>query len=459
MTLSRSLALGAALVALAVPATAAANTTEQFSSPRGGEALVALTAAAPGADWGTSGAESAVVALLLDGRKVEDLVLFAGARPFTYRAALGRIAPGRHRLDVGFVARKSPPGARAPRVSAVRVSLAGPDEGRAARFSPIVVGRDIPEVPGVYENNHTDVPLLAYHTTSTDDQGRTVIEYTEIWSNEDGGTNTPALMARWGRTTDIEWIYRVTLGADGRPVSEVYQAPNHATLPFTGVKVDDHPVLRTATANNNMLQVDDLRAAPNLLFFPDTTQTLPAGRAREAAMDANPWTYQVMAKEMVREGKVEATPSPATADMSDQRDYLFAEVKKTTTYPQPPAAGAWVGTALEVKLAGDATWYSSNHHVPDSSIQRDDPAATTVELPAGTTPDRIEAIRAVSVPVAATAPPAPAPADYRIEVTALNRGFMLDGSYLPGESFVAWNGSVVLTPAQPAAVLWTAAGA
>jgi hypothetical protein len=35
MTLSRSLALGAALVALAVPATAAANTTEQFSSPRG----------------------------------------------------------------------------------------------------------------------------------------------------------------------------------------------------------------------------------------------------------------------------------------------------------------------------------------------------------------------------------------------------------------------------------------
>jgi hypothetical protein len=44
-------------------------------------------------------------------------------------------------------------------------------------------------------------------------------------------------------------------------------------------------------------------------------------------------------------------------------------------------------------------------------------------------------------------------------VTALNRGFMLDGSYLPGESFVAWNGSVVLTPAQPPAVLWTAAGA
>ena len=38
---------------------------------------------------------------------------------------------------------------------------------------------------------------------------------------------------------------------------------------------------------------------------------LPADRAREAIMDANPWTYQVMAKEMLREGKIEArSPQP-----------------------------------------------------------------------------------------------------------------------------------------------------
>src|SRR6266498_4572781 len=99
---------------------------------------------------------------------------------------------------------------------------------------------------------------------------------------------------------------------------------------------------------------------------------LPPARAREAAMDANPWTYPVMAKEMVREGKVEAVPSPATPEMSDQRDYLFAEVKKATGYPQAPAAGTWVGTALQVKLAGDPTWYTSNHDTPDWPIQRDD---------------------------------------------------------------------------------------
>jgi hypothetical protein len=41
----RPLAAAAALSALALPATAAAKTTESFFSPRGGEALVALTAA------------------------------------------------------------------------------------------------------------------------------------------------------------------------------------------------------------------------------------------------------------------------------------------------------------------------------------------------------------------------------------------------------------------------------
>jgi len=70
-----------------------------------------------------------------------------------------------------------------------------------------------------------------HHSTTTDEQGRTVIEYHGDLVQRGRRDNTPALMARWGRWTNIEWIYRVTLGADGRPVSEVYGAPNHATLP------------------------------------------------------------------------------------------------------------------------------------------------------------------------------------------------------------------------------------
>jgi hypothetical protein len=39
-------------------------------------------------------------------------------------------------------------------------------------------------------------------------------------------------------------------------------------------------------------------------------------------MDTNPWTYQIMAKEMIRERKIEP-PSPTTAltpEVSDQRN-------------------------------------------------------------------------------------------------------------------------------------------
>jgi hypothetical protein len=135
--------------------------------------------------------------------------------------------------------------------------------------------------------------------------------------------------------------------------------------------------------------------------------------------------------------------------MSDQRNYLFAEVKKTTTYAAPPAAGSWAGTALAVKLKGGERWYSANHDVPDWSIQRDDPAATTVELPSGTTAEDLEAIKAIAVPVGV-------PGDYRIAVTALNRGFLLSTDFLPQPSFLTWSGSEILTPQRPEAVIWQA---
>jgi hypothetical protein len=277
-------------------------------------------------------------------------------------------------------------------VGRLRASVA---DDLVARFAPVLYGRNLPEIPGDYENNHTDVPLLAYHTSAADPAGNRTIEYTVIWSNEDGGTNTPALMARWGRTTDIEWIYRVTVDARGRRVSDASQAANHATLPFDGVREGDHPLLQTATANNNTSAVLDPALTSGYRFFLDTGESLPAGRAREVEMDLHPWSYQVMAEEMAREGKVEPAASPDTPEMSDQRDYLFAEIKKATSYPGgAPASGAWVGTAVQVKLNGSDRWYSSNHGVPDSSIQRDDPAATTVELPQGVVPEDVEAIKA-----------------------------------------------------------------
>jgi hypothetical protein len=446
---TRSIVAGLAAVLL-LPAAAQAKKVS-FTADRSGEALLELRGLARGADWSQAGRESAVVTVSLDGRYNQDVVLFEGERLADYQLALGPVARGRHVVEARFNRAKSPAGVTDAKVASLQPSLgpAGGDEALALRYAPVVYGRDLPEIPGRYENNYTDVPLLTYHEIRRE-AGTTTIEYTLIWSNEDGGTNTPALMARWGRTTDIEWIYRVTLDAGGRVLSESYQAPNHETRPFTGARLGDHPMLVTATINNNMLQVDDPDASTGYRFIQDPSQALPAARAREAVMDANPWTYQVMAEEMIREGKLEPVASPATPAVSDQRNYLFAEVDKATSYSAPPPSGSWIGTALEVKLAGDPQWYSSHHGVPDWSIQRDDPAATTVELPPGTGADDVEAVKAVAVPVGA-------PGDYRITVSSLNRGFFLGTDFLPGDSFLTWSGEEVLTPDRPEAVIWSRA--
>jgi hypothetical protein len=431
----RALAGAALLLAVAAPAAEG----KQFKVS--GEARLAFTASVPGTSWDRAGREAALLNVRVDGRHVADVVTFAGAEGFRYETAVGRLGRGRHTVAVTLDRAKSPPGLR-PRIA--RLELAA-TPSLAARHAPILYGRDLPEIPGRYENVRTDVPLLAYHTTAADG-GRTTIEYTVIWSNEDGGTNTPALMARWGRTTDIEWIYRVTLAPDGHVESAVYQAPNHETLPFTGAHEDDHPLLQTATANNNLVQVNDPRASSGYRFFLDTARKLPTGRAREAVMDANPWTYQVMAREAVREGRLEATPSPDTPEVSDQRNYLFAELDKDTAYTSAPPSGSWVGTALAVQVGG--RWYTSHHGTPDWSIQRDDPAATTVELPPGTGADDVQAVKAVAVPVGSPPP------GWRIAVTSINRGFFLGRDYLPGASFLSWRGSVALTADAPEAMLW-----
>ena len=116
-----------------------------------------------------------------------------------------------------------------------------------------------------------------------------------IWSNEDEGTDTAALMARWGRTTDIEWIYRVTSTAAGNRIADSYQAADHATLPFDGLHEGDHPLLETATGNNNTAAVKDRPQTTGYRFFLDTSAAAarPGARGRDGP---HPWTYQVMAR-------------------------------------------------------------------------------------------------------------------------------------------------------------------
>jgi hypothetical protein len=103
--------------------------------------------------------------------------------------------------------------------------------------------------------------------------------------------------------------------------------------------------------------------------------------------------------------------------------------------------------AIGVRLVGDPTLFRSDHLTADWAIQRDLPAATTVELPAGTTTADISQVLAIRTTSGKKDTGA------SVTVRAIRLGFFLDASYLPRRSVLSWTGPVMLTPASPSAVL------
>jgi len=204
------LALLLALLAATIPAGAAhavvnltvvrggADSSTTLNLASAGEAIVDLAVSAPGVSWGTTGSESAVVSLSVDGRYQSDLVVMSD-QPTARSIALGYLSGGSHTLTAHFAADRSPAGATSATIAlnAVRV-IASTDVAYAALANaPVVYGRLLKKA-SPFANATTDTPLLAWHeATAATTPGDTVLEYSVVWSNEDGGTASPALMARW----------------------------------------------------------------------------------------------------------------------------------------------------------------------------------------------------------------------------------------------------------------------
>jgi hypothetical protein len=418
-----------------------------FYRGRAGEALLTTSVSAPGVDWSQAGNESAVVSVYVDKHYATDVVITSAA-PVQRQFALGYLRRGHHTLRFHYATSRSPSDQGVARLSALRVRTvtATSPSYAAVRNAPVLYGRNVAFYGDKFQNNHTDTPLIAWHQVlPAATPGHHVIEYTVVWSNEDGGTSTGQLMAQWGRTTDIEWVYRVEVDARGRrvPGTGVIQAAGHATSPFTGTYDGTHPRIETCTGNNNVCSaVDD-----PMRFALSTREFLPAGQPREYEMDRHPWTYQVMAREMVREGKLESPADPATPQPSDQRDYLYVAVDHDT---DPAGSAAGIGLVVDVQLVGDPTTYSSNHGIPQWIVNRNGPAATTVELPPGTTAADIASISVTRVPLFSSDNGAV------LTVTRLRRAFLLGPDYLPQGSIASWTGSVTLTADSPSAILWSA---
>lgn len=390
-----------------------------------GEAVATLRASAPGADWSRRGSEGACVSLHLDGIYRSDIVLFRGETSFGYETLLGPIAAGKHKLVVYQELGKSATGARQVRLDdvAVRTYRTGDPLYAVMAHAPILYGRD--------DARSSDTPLLSYHEI-TRNGTNTTIQYTYIFSNEDGGTAADALMARWGRLTDIEYVYRVTLDTGGQILRAEYQDKDHNAATYLGAREGLHPLLKVVTKNN--LFGEEGTSAYRFVLAP--VQTLKEG-SREELMDLNPWTYLVMAQEWEREAQewTEKTASPQTRAVSDPRNYLYVEFRSRLA-----AAGVCDSKlAIQVKLRGADTVYSSDHQVDSLRIQSEGWRRGTVELPPGTTGAQVESLTFATY--AGKNQPGCA-----LVLTDVRKAFFLDHGYVPGANVITWQGEQTLRP-------------
>lgn len=405
------------LAAVFQPVSAETLGEKTFRLESEAEVLLDLTASAPHTSWAELGCEAAVASVFVDGRYNQDVFLFAGAQVFTYRIMLGRFQAGEHMLRVDFNRKRSAAKATAIDIQDAKVSFVdrtAPDY-RALSLAPIVYAR--PNTIGRF----SDIPLLMWY--ETEPAGRlTTFRYSVIFTNEDGGTQTSALMARWGRTTDIEWIYEVQIDAQGRTQSSTFQGVEHKTQNFKGREENGHPAIYVVSDNNNVSDhgESEMRFAPRPIPF-DLSHS-----SREEIMDRHPWIYPLMAAELQREGKISES-SRGGNQMADPRHYLYLDASSEVN-----------GTALSfaVKLKGNAKWYESDLGINYYRIDRSGYFRTTVRLPAEARLDQIERIAvrcdAAGNPRGGEEIKKLANADCRLNT--VNKAFMLKANFEPGAS-------------------------
>ena len=393
-----------------------------------GEAWAALTLSAPGTSW--SRGDPAVASVDLDHLHHQEIILAGGEEPTEYLRLLGRLRTGPHNLRLRLHQTLSASTAKTVLVTALRVGIV-PETDPAAfiwRHAPVLHYRAI---HSPLDSLTTDTPLLLFYRTSAGPDGEG-IEYHVVFSHEDEGTDLTGLLARWGHTTDIEWVYRVrrsAAGEDSAVTMGEFQGPQHQTLPYHGGHaLGGHPVLQMATTNG--LVTDRVTCPFRTALAPALAQ--PPDEPREGVLHRFPWIYQVSGLEVRRQVALDPHRSQASPAGADLRSYMFLQWKR--------APGAIL--PLEAAVRARGTWYTSAGGRRDLAFEGSDGESTAVGLPPGINDDDVTGIS-----LRALDPP-----DGDAEIR-LVRAFFLSDDYKPRPSLPA-GGVCRLTAARSHAIVW-----
>lgn len=335
----------------------------KFTNRSTSEFVLKLTAASPNASWREKGREAAVLTVFVDDVYTHDIVLFGGTKKFVYESPLGTFSPGKHRVAVFLNAAQSAPNAKTAVISEASVLKTNDN---AVASAPFIYLR--PDTIGKF----SDYPLLTFYETFIESGNVTRVRYSTIFTNEDGGTQSAALMARWGRMTDIEWVYEKVAGGD-----ETIQGLNHKTQSFNGQRFGNHPLIYDASVNNNFTD----RGCSPLRISPMLVKADLSNASRESIMDANPWTHRVMADEAFREGRIDPKNLGANV-VADLRDYFYVDIE---TSPENAAIAVAIENDGEVSRSdsGDARLRIDRKGVVRIAVRR--PSTLKTDFPASVT--------------------------------------------------------------------------
>ena len=392
--------------------------------PYAAEVTVVIRAACSGCSWGIEGREAAAVKISVDGRYSQHLLLSRGEDPSDYHIALGAFEPGRHALRIDLDPDLSAPHVGSVSVSVVSVEASVGTQTETPDFTALS------RAPILYARRNTvgrftDLPILMWYEIVATPRGRQ-FRYSVIFTNEDGGTPTDRLMATWGRTTDIEFVYSVELDPDGATIAEEYQGAGHEVPKFAGRHEGRHPLLWVATDNNMVSDAGTTtiryRLAPERFDLSDVS--------REAVMDARPWTYRLAAEETAREGKIQNDAAPGSGKIPDPRSFVIIEACSELE-------NAALAFSVHVKDAGGgARWYDADRGLPDFRIARTGCFRGAVSLPPESgRPDaiRFRAFRRLRQAGGEQTRVA-------VNLTHVNKVFMLGPGYAPRDSMFTWIG-------------------
>lgn len=394
-----------------------------FTSSEDTQVVARIAAGCDECDWAKAGSEAVVLAVTLDDRPPVHVPLFR-SRGIEYRVLLGSVASGSHTVRIhedADLTAAALRGRSAARWDArIEQITAADSEHRPLSLAPFIYAR--PDTVGEF----TDVPLLMWYEIEPTDRG-TRYRYSVIFSNEDGGTPADRLMATWGRTTDIEYLYSVEIDAKGSILSEDMQGPKHEILGFKGKREGTHPLLWVSTENNMVLDT----GTTSVRYAPAPVLVNLDKVSREVVMDANPWTYEVMAKELAREGKIVAEAAPGNGVIPDLRRFVFIE-----------ACGEAGTNAIAASVNVGGAWYSSDRGVAEYRVVRDGCFRAAIPLPDTANAREVSAIRFH----AHARQDRPSSGS---RISRVNRVFSLDERSVPDASVFKWEGAAALKAGGP----------